>query len=318
MKYAITVITSETGGDHREALYQETLDAIDTEHCDVETVCVTQDGVWKRNDKTVNPEQALLWADYVWIAGFGPGVEDGVLQRILDEHRVPYNGSDAMMSRICARKSATKDLLEHKQIKTPVWERYELSGDIVESLAGEIFTAIPQPCVVKSDTWQEGAGVHLCQTKAQIRDALVDLATYTGSVVAEEYIKGVSVTVGVIRDMRDQVLYVLPPVEIALGEQELFATDMVSQSDDYLRCPPHLDVATNTTIAELGKTIHQELELGDYSRIDMVVHPSRGIFVLDINTIPGYAKGSAMRYAMEEVGISLDELVDVCIKRKLS
>lgn len=317
MKYAITVIKGEAGGEHAEALYQEALNAIDTSRFDVETITVSPDGVWKRNDKEVEPEKALLWADYVWIAGFGPGIEDGALQRILDEHRVPYNGSDVVLSRICAHKSACKDLLEHKGIKTPVWSKYDISGEVAEGLANDIFTAIPQPCVIKSDTWQEGAAVYRCQTQAQIRDALIELAATTDCVVAEEYIGGTPVVVGVIRDIRDQAVYVLPPVQIDLEVDALFAAQM-APGDNHLLCPARMNKTDAQAVANRAEQVHVDLELGDYSRIDMVVHPSRGIFVLDVNTIPGYAATSALWCAMEEVGITVKELMNVCIEKKLS
>lgn len=317
MKYALTVIKGELGGDAAEAQYQEVLDAIDTDQYDVETITVSPQGEWKRNDKVVDPAKALLWADYVWVAGFGPYIEDGQLQKVLDEHRVPYNGSDAMLSQICARKSATKDLLEHKGIKTPVGEQYELTGDVVEGLAGDIFTAIPQPCVIKSDAWQEGAAVYRVHTKSEITDALIALAEHTSCVVAEEYIGGTPVVVGVIRQMREKPYYVLPPVELALKEEELFPQEQQESHPDSFALSS-LGKQERAQVEELAQQIHEDLELGDYSRIDMVVHPSRGIFVLDINTLPGYAGVSTMRYAMEEVGIELSELIDLCIKRKLS
>jgi len=40
----------------------------------------------------------------------------------------------------------------------------------------------------------------------------------------------------------------------------------------------------------------------------MVVHADRGVFVTDVNTLPGFGKSSVMHTAMESVGMNLSEI----------
>ena len=293
--------------------YDTVVDSLDLEDCALETIQLGPDGSWLKDGQVIEPEQALLFTDYAWIAGYGPGMEDGTLQRILDSHHVPYNGSDALLSRLCSSKSATKDLLRQKGIATPVWERHDLAGLEEEPFADQLFRTFPQPCVIKADTWHPETALYYCRSKQDIEDAVSCLALLgVETITVEEYIPGQGVTVGVISNFRDHLLYTLPAVSLNLPEEAIFAEKYIKNQEIFL-CPASLEEVRQQEVIDTAEKVHRELGLGDYTRTDMIVHPHRGVLVLETNTLPGLNPGSAMRLAMDERGITVQELIQACV-----
>lgn len=310
MKKHITIFTHRdmTNRSHGEISRHIVSEGIDTKQYEIEVIEVDNEGVWYKNNVHIEPEQALLFTDYAWIAGYGEYMEDGQIQKMLADHRVPHNGSDAVVSKICFSKSAAKDLLQHKGIRTPAWQKHTINPDGIADLADELFQNFPQPCVVKPNLRQEEVGVYYCDTKQAIKGALRDIAAHTDTVIVEEYIKGTVVTTATVREMRDHDVYALPPVAVvSSGEIPIDTVDFV--------CPAGLPAKETKQVETLAAKTHAELELGSYARTEMVVHPSRGVFVLDVNPLPGFGSESAMRTAMDGVGITPKELITTCIEQ---
>ncbi|MFW0871103.1 MAG: D-alanine--D-alanine ligase family protein [Patescibacteria group bacterium] len=283
----------------------------------IQSIEVTPEAKWLRDGKEVEVGQALLWADYAWIAGHGTYMEDGTLQRILDEHRVPYNGSDAISSQIAFSKGATKDLFEKHGIKTPTYKRYDTKGSKAKSIAEHIFRDIPQPCVIKPDRGGSSLGVSIAHTFEETLSA-IEQAIEIGArhILAEEYIGNCEATVGVVQGMRDIEYYALPAVEI-VPSKEFFDYEAKYEGAVEEICPSSFSDEVKQELEALAIRVHQILGLDDYSRTDFIIHPSRGIFVLEVNTLPGMANTSLLPQELEAVGITLQEFCEHIIARKI-
>jgi D-alanine-D-alanine ligase len=278
---------------------------------------ITPEEHWLRHRQEVDPDQALLWADYAWIAGHGTYMEDGTLQRILDDHRVPYNGSDAMSSRIAFSKAATKELLEKHNIKTPIYERYNLKDTTDKALAERIFHDVPQPCIVKPNRGGSSFGISIAYTFDDIK-AVISYARQADieEILVEEYVGACEATVGVIENFRDTEVYALPAVEI-VPAKEFFDYEAKYEGAVEEICPAQFSDETKRELERLAVEVHQLLELDDYSRTDFIIHPTRGIFVLEVNTLPGMTETSLFPQELEAVGMSLADFYDHVISRKL-
>jgi D-alanine-D-alanine ligase-like ATP-grasp enzyme len=68
-------------------------------------------------------------------------------------------------------------------------------------------------------------------------------------------------------------------------------------------------------IEEIARRVHSLLHLRDYSRTDMVVHPKRGIFVLEVNSLPEVSHRSSFIKSLEALGGNIKEFVSHLIKR---
>ncbi len=159
----------------------------------------------------------------------------------------------------------------------------------------EIFKSFSMPAVVKPVSSGSSVGMSLVKTAAELEKGLIEAAKHSDMVMVEEYIKGVEVTIGVIEKFRGEELYALPPVEIRLDEAVVPATF----SQDIKK-----------EISELGRSVHTILGLRHYSSSDFIIHPRRGIYVLEVNTLPSFANKSHIVAALQAVGSDTPEFLD--------
>ena len=162
---------------------------------------------------------------------------------------------------------------------------------------------------MKPNTSGSSIGVSLVKAYTDLAKALTEAARYGDSVLIEEFIPGIEATCGVIEGFRGQELYALPPIEIR-SKNALFDFEAKYAGKSEKIVPSTFVDTIKESIQELSKKIHNALGLRHYSRSDFIVHPRRGIYVLETNTLPGLTYACPMPKAMRAVGSDTHELVD--------
>ena len=123
--------------------------------------------------------------------------------------------------------------------------------------------------------------------------------------MAEEYIDGRELTVGILDDKP------LPVIEI-VTRQGVY--DYGAKYDDpetkYL-VPAPIDDKSFKTAQELGERSHRALGCRSFSRVDMMMNKTGDIFVLEVNTIPGMTERSLLPKAARAGNIDFSGL---CVK----
>ena len=282
-------------------------------------ILISKEGVWHMRGVPITPAQALHNVDVVFNAMHGEYGEDGTVQKILDDHGVPYTGSGVFASAIAMDKAHTKNAVgELPNIKTH--QHVTFKPDSVydlESEAERLFNAFPAPYLLKPLRGGSSLGVQLIQTVRELPKALEQMLKI-GPVIAEEYIKGREATCGVIENLRDQELYALPPVEIRVPEAHDF-WDYEAKYDSSVEeiCPGNFTEQEKQIIQEASIEVHKRLGLRHYSRSDFIVTP-HGIYFLEVNTLPGLTPTSLLPNATKEIGLEFDELIDHLITQALA
>ncbi len=86
--------------------------------------------------------------------------------------------------------------------------------------------------------------------------------------------------------------------------------------------PGNFTAAEKEQLAAIAKAVHKGLGLSHYSRSDFILS-RRGIYFLEVNTLPGLTSESLLPKAVEAVGSRLPDFLDHIItlaqkdKRKL-
>lgn len=122
--------------------------------------------------------------------------------------------------------------------------------------------------------------------------------------LVEKYLQGIEVTAGILGDCA------LPLVEIRPKNGGWFDYQTKYWGEvDEVPFAPSVNKELQKKIQKTALKIHQDLRLGDYSRIDFIV--SGGVpFALEVNTIPGLTAGSLFPKAAEALGIEFPELME--------
>ena len=159
-------------------------------------------------------------------------------------------------------------------------------------------------------------GIAIARDHAGLLAAFSEAATHGHSILIEEFIPGIEATCGVIEGFRGQELYALPPIEIR-SKNAFFDFEAKYQGESEEIVPATFSDKLKREIEELARKLHRALGLRHYSRSDFIIHPRRGIYFLEVNTLPGLTEESLMPKALKAVGSSLPEFSDHLIKLAL-
>ncbi|MEK9131907.1 MAG: D-alanine--D-alanine ligase [Patescibacteria group bacterium] len=281
-------------------------------------IFIDKAGNWHFEGIRREPKDILKKVDVVFNALHGEFGEDGKLQKLLDSFGVPYTGSGALGSAIGMNKVLTKRLCKTHGIKTAhhtVLKQHELTHAKVV----ELFKTFPMPAIVKPVASGSSVGVSVARTLPELSRALVHAFEYGPEAIIEEYIVGKEATCGVIEHFRGHPLYALMPVEIILPRKDGAVFDYTAKYTGGAKelCPGSFTPAEKKQIQDAAIAVHKVLGLKHYSRSDFIVHPKRGVYLLEVNTLPGMTRESLFPLALSAVGSSISEFVGHTLKLAL-
>ncbi|MFA6251441.1 MAG: D-alanine--D-alanine ligase [Candidatus Paceibacterota bacterium] len=286
-------------------------------------IFIDRDGIWHVSGIPTTMDKIIHKVDVIVNALHGDYGEDGKVQQLLEQWGIPYTGSGPFASAIGYNKLLTKQEFSKLGINTPrhiLFPAYQEDFDgpkdkYALSKAREVLERLPPPWIVKPLTGGSSMGMHICKTFQSLIDAFKDGVNGKVSVLVEEFIKGKEATVGVIDNFRGKDIYTLPPIEIRIPKTSAFFDNEVKyngQSQEI--CPGNFTDTEKEELERLASLIHTGLDLSHYSRSDFIIHPKRGIFALEVNTLPGLTGESLMPKALKAVGSDLPEFIEHIIK----
>ncbi|HEV8305871.1 MAG TPA: D-alanine--D-alanine ligase [Gemmatimonadales bacterium] len=236
-------------------------------------------------------------ADVLFIALHGGPGEGGTVQAILDVIGVPYTGSGPLASALAMDKDLSKRLFRAAGVPVPAWFMAPVAP-------ADVTTGLGWPVIVKPSKQGSSVGLTLVK-KAQDLDAAVQLAArYDDEVMAEQFIPGRELTVGILADVPLPVGEIVPKHE--LFDYESKYTPGMSEET----FPAKIETRLARQLQEYALTAHRALKLGGYSRIDFRVSPEDDIFCLEANSLPGVTRTSLYPQAARAAGIEFPELCE--------
>jgi D-alanine-D-alanine ligase len=189
---------------------------------------------------------------------------------------------------------------------------FSLSNDLnTAEMAQTVFSQFGPPYVVKPASEGAGRGIRIAAHLLELPDAIGDVIDAFGAAIIEEYIRGHEASVAVIQDFRNEDFYVLPPAHVR--RENGFVTSEMHESGTLSHAVPSpFSHVQKLSLADIARRAHQALDLGHYSRADMIVTPA-GAYVLELNTVPGLYPGASMPVMLEAVGSSVTEFLEHAI-----
>ena len=298
-EYNISLITGASVLEHLPEKYKK------------HDIFIDKKGVWHREGMPRTPHKALHGIDVVINAMHGEFGEDGKVQQILDGLNIPYTGSKALASAIGMNKMLSKKTFLEAGIMTPDSVFLELSDDIKADVE-EVFKSIEMPVVVKPNSAGSSVGISIARDFDQLLAGLTLASQTSKQILVEKYIQGREVTCGVVEGFRGQDFYTLLPIEIVpRQDQEFFDYESKYSDKKGARedCPANLDKKTTEKIQEMSVLAHKALGMRHYSRSDFIVAQD-GIYILEINSLPGLTPQSLLPKSLVAVGSSLAQFLE--------
>ncbi len=285
------------------------LEHLDRTKYDPRDLFVDRKGEWHLHGISVKPEKALRGVEVVFNAMHGEYGEDGTVQRLLDTFNVPYTGSGSLPSAIAFNKQRTKEIVVPLGVRVAQGILIEPSHDLNRRIH-EIFRTRAMPAVVKPAIGGSSVGVSIVRTFHDLERGIAKAFEISPKVLIEEYIAGKEAAVGVVDDFRGEEHYSLFPIEIIPPSEHTFFDYEAKYSGKTIeKCPGDFTEGEKQELTRVAKIVHKGLGLRHYSRSDFRVSP-RGIYFLEVNTLPGLTSESLLPKAVKAVGTKFADFID--------
>lgn len=272
-------------------------------------IFISKDGSWHKGGIVHSPGEIIKHLDVVFNALHGEYGEDGRVQHLLDTFAIPYTGSGYLASVLGMNKALAKKVFTEHDIKTPHHKTMK-KGEYTHTDILHLFKTFPMPAVIKPVRAGSSVGVSLARTVHELEAGLQKAFEYDTEALIEEYIAGREATCGVIEGFRGEAVYSLLPVEIShTSSSGLFDYEAKYSGKSKEICPGNFTKEEIKKIQDVSVAVHKALGLRHYSRSDFIVHPKRGIYILEVNTLPGLTSESLFPLSLEAVGSSLSDFL---------
>jgi len=247
--------------------------------------------------------------DTAFVLLHGENGEDGRIQGMLDLLGIPYQCSGILASALAMNKAMTKKIYRINGIDTPSELSFKTFNNQIKK---NIIKNIGLPVIIKPCTGGSSISLFMIENEIEIEDACINALKECKKAMAEEYIKGIEVTCGVIGN---SLLSPLPVIEICPEPNHKFFDYEAKYKSGETKeiCPAKIDPTLTEKVQAIAVKAHKALGCKGYSRTDMIIKNNR-IMVLETNTIPGMTKNSLLPLAAKTAGISFSNLLDTLIE----
>ncbi len=236
--------------------------------------------------------------DAVFIALHGTFGEDGGAQTRLEELNVPYVGAGVEASRIAFDKCLTEVVLRDTGVPVPKSETLRRGDPRTLAL----------PVAVKPPRQGSSVGCHLVFEEADWEAAITDALQYDQEILVQQFIPGREFTVGIVDEE------VLPVVEIVTADGWYDYTAKYEVDTTRYVVPAELEAAKVAEMQTMAFQTFEALHCRGFGRVDFRMTPEGELFVLELNTIPGFTAHSLLPKAAAAAGIDFPSLCDRIIR----
>lgn len=230
--------------------------------------------------------------------------------------KVPYTGCNPRGLFLAGDKELSKKVLTYHRVRTPRFMAFHRGEAIPRRIP------LGFPAIVKSLAEEASLGISQASIVYDV-EALRERIRYVHdkigtSAIAEEYIKGRELSVGVIGNDR---LVVFPPIETAFGKlppgSEPILTERIKWDLDYqakigLTAHPAKDLPEGVPakIKRIARRVYHALELSGYARVDLRLAEDGSVYVLEANPNPDLSYGEDYSAGAELAGLTYAKLLE--------
>lgn len=249
-----------------------------------------------------------LNADVVFPALHGRFGEDGELQKILEERKIRYVGCGPEASALAMDKAATKRLSSRAGVPTAEWQQV-----VVQEHRAALQIWAGKKVVVKPVDQGSSVDTYIVPDAMPLIEAVNRLLDKYGQAMVERFIDGPELTVGVLAGEPLPVIEIVP--KAAFYD---YQAKYVAEDTQYV-VNPSLPAELLKQAQDLSVIVFNTLGCRDLSRIDWRIEKETGkIYLLEVNTMPGFTSHSLLPKAAAAVGIDFADLCQKLVSMAMS
>ncbi len=245
----------------------------------------------------------------------GTNGEDGTLQGLFELSGVPYVGAGVLGSAIGMDKDVAKRLMRDSGV--PVVPFFMVRKHEWEAQPEAIYTHSEEsfglPFFVKPANSGSSVGVHKIKSRSDMDTAFRDAFSFDRKVLVERACIGREIECAVMGNEQPKVS-VLGEI-VPSHEFYDYEAKYVDEKGAELLIPAKLSSETTNYISSMAVKAYRALECEGMARIDFFVTKDSpaGVFLNEVNTIPGFTPISMFPRLWEASGVTYAELLEELI-----
>jgi D-alanine-D-alanine ligase len=249
--------------------------------------------------------------DCVFIALHGPLGEDGTVQGMCELLELPYTGCGVLSSALCIDKAMANRVLEQAGLAVPAYQEHDVREGIPPDLPERLVDGLGLPMVVKPTRQGSSVGFTLARSEEQVADGIVLAGRYDYRVLAQRFVTGIEITVGVLATPDVEVL---PTLEIVSENEEYDYDAKYTAGKSHHIIPARVSDPTKRAAARAAELAFRTLRCEGMARVDLIVDEAGVPWLLEVNTVPGLTALSLLPDAARAAGIEFPELCDRLVR----
>jgi D-alanine-D-alanine ligase len=229
--------------------------------------------------------------------------------------QIPYTGCNPRGLLLARGKDLSKTLAHYRRIPVPAFAVFPMRRKVKRA------ARLALPLIVKSLSEDGSRGISqasVVHTDEKLAERVAFVHEQVGTAaIAEQYIEGRELYVGVLGNTR---LRVLPVWELKFGNMaegtRNIATEKVKHDPNYQERVGILDGPANdlapevrSRIQRIAKRVYRTLELDGYARIDFRLSADGTPYFIEANPNPEIAKSQEFATAARHVGLAYPDLL---------
>ena len=231
---------------------------------------------------------------------------------------IPYTGCNPRGMLLARDKALSKKILHYHRIKVPEFRIFPFG----KKIKAQKLKNLPYPMIVKSNLEQGSVGISQASfvtNEQELLHRIEQLHEMTqGDAIAEQYIDGRELYVGILGNER---LEVLPIRELSFSDsasqEQRIATYRVKWNEEYrdkigfkYGFAKSLESGTQAKIVKLARRIYRKLLLSGYARLDLRMDASGELYVLEANPNCAITHDDDFAEAAKKAGYTYPELIN--------
>jgi len=225
---------------------------------------------------------------------------------ILEMVGIPYVGSGPLAHGLALDKVVAKMIFRQHNLPTPDYT-------VLNSWEDELPDDLSFPLVVKPKNEAVSFGVTIVRDKNELKEAARTIfETFQQQVVAESYIEGREINVGLIGNNPCEAF---PPVELVFGNDgpAIYTYDDKTQKSGReigFKCPARIGKDVTKEAQKLARHAFEALGCYDCARVDMRLDKDQNLYLLEVNSLPSLGEQGSYPLGARQVGLDFEALVN--------
>ena len=259
-------------------------------------------------DVSENAANDLKGFEFAYNTLHGKYGEDGCIQGLLEILKIPYTGCGVMSSAICMNKEFTKRVMSTAGKEIPLIKSVYLLSD---ENPKEKVKGLNYPLMIKPVSEGSSFGMSKVNDESELAEAVKVARKYNSEVLIEEYLTGVSATVGVLE--KDGKAFATEILELRPKNEWYDYEAKYTKGMTEFILPAELSPDVTKKVKETAVRAFEVCGCSGVSRVDFLI--ADGIpYVLEVNTNPGMTDTSDLPAQAAVCGITYDDLVEMVLK----